>query len=116
MGAEVLGQLHGRGAAGPGRPVHEEARALADIGTSQMCQRLDRTVADRRTLLEGHPGRQVRQRRALPDAREFRVRAEALDAEDPIADLELGDGCTDSLDLAGKLQAEDPRFGRRRPA
>jgi hypothetical protein len=45
---------------------------------------------------------------ALPEAREFRVRAEALDAEDPIADLELGDGRTDGLDLAGKLQAEDP--------
>ncbi len=35
-------------------------------------------------------------------------RAEALDAEDVVADLELGDGGADGLDLAGELDAEDP--------
>ena len=31
-----------------------------------------------------------------------------LDAEDAVADLELGDGGADRLDLAGQLDAEDP--------
>ena len=48
----------------------------------------------------------MRERAALPDADELRVRA-ALDAEDVVADRELRDVCADGLDLAGELEAED---------
>ena len=47
-------------------------------------------------------------RRALADADELRVRAEALDAEDLVTDLELADGRADRLDLSRQLHAEDP--------
>ena len=69
---------------------------------------MHRSVADRRSLLEGHAGRLVRERAALPHADELGVRAEPADAEDRVADLELGDGRADRLDLAGQLHAEDP--------
>ena len=46
--------------------------------------------------------------RALAHADELGVRAEALDAEHLVTDLELGHGCADRLDLAGELHAEDP--------
>ena len=39
---------------------------------------------------------------------ELGVRAGALDAEDLVADRELGDRRADCLDLAGELHAEDP--------
>ena len=39
-----------------------------------------------------------------------------LHAEDPVADLELVDGCADRLDLTGELHARGScRFGRRKP-
>ena len=52
----------------------------------------------------------------LAHADELRVRAVAFDAEDAVADRELGDGRADGLDLAGELHAErSVRFGPRRP-
>src|SRR5262249_2394014 len=55
-----------------------------------------------------HRRRLVRHGGALPDAHVLRVGAEALDAEDLVADGELGDGRADRLDRAGELHAEDP--------
>ena len=92
---------------GAGGAVDEHAPPLERAGLPQARQRERRTVADRRSLFEAHAGRLVRQRAALPDAGELRVRARALDAEDLVADLELGHGRTDRLDLSGELAAED---------
>ena len=39
------------------------------------------------------------------------MRAETIDAEDLVTDLELADGCADCFDLAGQLHAEDPLLG-----
>ena len=54
-------------------------------------------------------GRLVRDRAALPDAGVLGVRARAsCDAEDLVADRELGHGRADRLDLAGELHPGDP--------
>jgi len=47
------------------------------------------------------------QRTIFSHADEPRVRAHPH-AEDAVADIELGDGCADCLDLVGELGAEDP--------
>ena len=51
--------------------------------------------------------RLVRRHARFPDADVLRVGA-ASDPEYLVADLELGDGCTDRLDLACELHASDP--------
>ena len=61
----------------------------------------------RRSLLEAHARRLVRQRAALADADELGVRAVALQAEDLVADRELGHGRADRLDHAGELHARE---------
>ncbi len=48
----------------------------------------------------------MRQRLAFPYTDELRVRAR-IDAEDMVADLELGDFCADCLDLSSQLHAGD---------
>ena len=106
VGAEVLGELHSRRPDRPGGAVDEDALPFQIAGLSQARERERRSVADRRGLVEGHARRHVRERAALPDADELGVRARA-DAEDAVADLELGDGRADRLDLAGQLQPED---------
>jgi hypothetical protein len=55
----------------------------------------------------------VRERASLPDADELRVRAVAPQAEDVVADAELGHCRADGLDLACQLHARDPEL---RPA
>ena len=76
------------------------------IRLPQACQRDDRAVGDRRSLLEAHPGRLVRHRAALPRADVLGV-CPGLDAEDLVTDLELGDGGPDRLDHARQLAAKD---------
>ena len=51
---------------------------------------MQRAVADRRRLLEAHGRRLVRQRAALADADVLGVRAVPAQAEDLVADGELG--------------------------
>ena len=78
-----------------------------------MCE--DRTVADRRRLLEAQAGGHVGEGRALPLTGELRVGVEAGGAEDPVADRELGHCCADGLDLPGQLAAEDPLLRAAQP-
>src|SRR5229473_4876810 len=110
VGAEVLGELHPCGADGPGRAVDEDPLPLPEICQSQTPQRVESPVADRRSLLEAHAGRLVRDSGALPHADELRVRPEPepTAAEDVVTDRELVDGCANCFDLSGQLTAEDP--------
>ncbi len=105
-GTEVLGQLHSRRSDRPGGAVDEDALPLQIASLSQAGERKRRSVAGRRGLLEGHAGRHVRERAALPNADELRVRPRT-DAEDAVADLELGHGRADCLHLAGQLESQD---------
>ena len=63
-------------------------------------------VADGRGLLEAHASRLVRQRGALAEADELRVRPEPTGAEDVVTDAELADGCAHRFDLARQLDAQ----------
>jgi len=74
---------------------------------SETREREARPVADRCSLFEGHAGRLLCQWGALRHGDELRVCAEAVDAKDVLADLELGDGCADYLDLSSQLHAAD---------
>ena len=110
VGFEVLGELHPCGADGPGRPVDEDPLAHPEICQSQAPQCVESSVTDRRSLLEAHAGRLVRDSGALPHADELRVRPEPepTAAEDVVADRELANSCADCFDLSGQLAAEDP--------
>ncbi len=110
VGFEVLGELHPCGTDGPGRAVDEDPLALAEICQSQAPQRVQSSVADRRSLLEAHAGRLVRDSGALPHADELRVcpEPEPTAAEDVVTDRELSDGGADCHDLSRQLAAEDP--------
>ena len=65
-------------------------RPFAEVRLLEARQRDARPVTDRRSLLERHAGRLVRERAALPDADVLGVRAVPLHAEDLVADRELG--------------------------
>ena len=60
VGFEVPGELHPCGADGPGRAVDKDPLPLAEIGQPQAPQCIESPVADRRSLLEAHAGRHVR--------------------------------------------------------
>src|SRR5205085_1636088 len=94
---------------GPGRSVDEDRPPLPEIGQSQAPQCIESPVADRRSLLEAHADRLVRDVGALAHADEFRVRPEPepTAAEDVVTDRELVDGCANCFDLSGQLAAED---------
>src|SRR2546426_6016267 len=110
VGAEVVGQLHRCGADGPGRAVDEGPLPLLEICQSQTPQCVESSVADRRSLVEAHTGRLVRDSRALAHADELRVcpEPEPTCPEDVVTDRELVDGCADCFDLSRQLGAEDP--------
>src|SRR5437016_1374994 len=80
------------------------------MGLPQARQRIERSVAERRRLLEAHRGRLVRDARALLNADELRVCTEGEPgyAEDVFADRELADSGADCNDLPGELATEDP--------
>jgi hypothetical protein len=109
VGAEVLGQLNPCGADGPGRAVDEDRLPLPEIGQSQAPQCIESPVADRRSLLEAHAGRLVRDSGALAHADELRVRPEPepTAAEDVVTDRELVDSCANCFDRTCQLAAED---------
>ncbi len=109
VGFEVPGELHPRGADGPGRAVDEDPLALPQICPSQAPQCVESSVADRCGLLEAHTGRLVRDSGALPHADELRVcpEPEPTAAEDVVTDRKLADGCADCFDLSRQLVAED---------
>ena len=107
MGAEeILGQLHACRADRSGSAVDENPPILHRACLAQARQREARTVADRGRLVEAHlagmgaTGPRLRMH-------VVRVRAPALDAEDPLTDFELGDGGTDRLHLTRELHPSD---------
>src|SRR5215471_1527933 len=110
VGFEVLGQLHPRGADGPGCAIYEDPLPLPEICQSQAPQCIEGSVAYRRSLLEGHTGRLVCDSSAFPHADELRMcpEAETTRAEDVVTDRELGDGCASCFDLPRQLGAQDP--------
>src|SRR5258708_17608203 len=71
---------------------------------------MESSVENRRSLLEAHTGRLVRDSGALPHADELRVRPEPepTAAEDVVTDRKLADGCANCFDLSGQLAAENP--------
>src|SRR5437762_12097455 len=80
------------------------------MGLPQAGQRIERSVAERRRLLEAHRGRLVRDARALLNADELGVCTEGEPgyAEDVFTDREFADSGADCDDLPGELAAEDP--------
>src|SRR5205807_3609318 len=81
-----------------------------EIGQSQAPECIECSVANRRSLLEAHAGRFVRQQGTLLQADELRVcpEPETTCAEDVVTDRELIDGCANCFDLSCQLNAEDP--------
>src|SRR2546426_5722397 len=110
VGFEVFGQLHPGGADSPRRAVDEDPLPFPKTRPSQTPHRIESSVANRRSFLQAHTDRQVRDSRALPHADELRVRPEPEPTrpEDVVTDFELVDGCADCLDLSRQLAAEDP--------
>src|SRR6266516_3538238 len=110
VGFEVLGELHPCSADGPRCAVDEDPLPLPEICQSQAPQCIETSVADRRSLLEAHTGRLVRDEGALPHADELRVctEPETTAAENVVTDRELADGCANCFDLSRQLAAEDP--------
>lgn len=110
LGSEGTGQLHRGGADGPRGAVDEDRLPLLQMGWPQGVQGQDRPVADCRRRLEARAGRHGRQGASGSHAEELRVGTELpwIDAEDEVADRELGDGCSDRVDLSGQVAAEDP--------
>ena len=106
---EVPGQLYPGGADGTGCAVDEDLLALAQICLPQAPQRVESSVADRRSLLEAHPSRHVGDEAVLLHADELRVcpEPEPAAAEDVLTDRKLVDRCADGFDLSRQLVAED---------
>ena len=104
--AEVLRELHACRPDRAGGAVDEDAPPFQVAGLPQAREGEAGTVADRRRFVEGRPRRHVRQRTALPHADELGMRA-GTHAEHAVADVELGDGRADRLDLAGEFESED---------
>src|SRR6202165_788549 len=109
VGAEVPGQLHPRGTDCPRRAVDEDPPARPEICLFQTSQRVERSVAGWRSVLEADTGWHLRDSGALPHGDELRMRTEPEPggAEDAVADRELTDRCSDCHDLSRQLAAED---------
>jgi hypothetical protein len=105
VGAEVLRHLHGADADRPGRAVDRDPPALLDAGGPQERDGAEPAVGEARGLLERLPLGDARDHPGLAHAHVLRVRAGA-DAEDAVADGELGDGGACGLDLARELEAD----------
>src|SRR5438094_10329995 len=75
----------------------------------QARERIERSVAERRGLLEAHTGGRRRHTRALLNADELGMctEGESGNAEDVVTDRELADSGADSDDLPGELAAQD---------
>src|ERR1700694_5003656 len=87
IGAEMPGQLHSRSSDGPGRAVDEDPAPLPEICRCQAGQRVERSVAGRRSLLEAHTGRHVRNSTARAHAHELGMcpESETGGGEDSVA-------------------------------
>src|SRR5712692_11776757 len=110
VGVEVFGQLHRCGADGSGRAVNQNSLPLAEIRQPQAPDCVESSIANRRSFLEAHPSRLVRDPRALPHTDELGVCAEPepTSPKDLVTDRELVDVCADSFDLSRQLGAEYP--------
>lgn len=71
--------------------MDQDAAPVGDIGLAEACQGEGCPVGDRGRLLEAQVGRLVRSRHRLSHADELGVGAGALDPENLVARLELGD-------------------------
>ena len=108
MGAEVLGELHCGGAERARRAVDDDPAPGSRVRQPQRRERLHRAIGHGRCLFEGEARRLERDRPTLAHADVLRVGAEVAGraAEHHVADLELGHGAADGLDLAGQVDAE----------
>ena len=109
MGAEVLGELHGRRAERAGRAVDDDPAPRPDIGLAQR-RRAPGTApsqtaaASSKLMPAGLRASAARSRHA--DVLGVRAEVARRLAEHLVADLELAHRRADGFDLAGQLDAE----------
>ncbi len=110
VGFEVLGQLHPCRTDSTGRTVDEDPLPFPEVRQPEAPERVESSVANRRSFLEAHAGWLGRDPRVRPYADELGMCAEpeAGRTEYVVTHRELVDGCADRCDLARELSAEDP--------
>ena len=112
----MVRELHARRATGSGRPVDEDTLSLVDARAPEAGQALICPVTHGGGVLECHLRRDLCDKASASRTQRYSACGAAPHAKHAVAHMEVRDGGSHGLDIAGELEAKDLRFGLRSPS